>query len=185
MGNRDLSDQPELVDQIQNHFVFFEGQLIKNNYIFGFRQLSEVAVKALSPGINDPATAISVLDHFGVLMREYLNVPEYQSLLDQDQRIRLVIRHMALNEMLHRIIQPILFYGRQDVSVLERLIWLSQTLLAACQTEEQQITVHEFGNIVVSYARESITQSSDRIWLNHQIKLLNVYCNPDQVLEYI
>ncbi len=183
--NQDLSDKPDLVDQIQNHFVFFEGQLIKNNYIFGFRQLSEIAIKALSPGINDPATAISVLDHFGILMREYLQVPEYQSLVDQKNCIRLVIRHMTLDELLHRIVQPILFYGQQDVSVLERLLWLSQTLLSACETETQQTTVQEFGNIVVAYARDSVKQSSDRIWLNRQIKLLNENCNPEKGLNFI
>ena len=32
---------------------------------FAVRQLSEVAVRALSPGINDPFTAIAVLDRFG------------------------------------------------------------------------------------------------------------------------
>ena len=33
---------------------------------YAVRQLVEVAVRALSPGINDPNTAISVLDRLGV-----------------------------------------------------------------------------------------------------------------------
>ena len=35
---------------------------------FAVRQLVEVAVRALSPGINDPHTAVSVLDRLGALM---------------------------------------------------------------------------------------------------------------------
>ena len=37
---------------------------------FAVRQLVEVAVRALSPGINDPHTAISVLDRLGVALCE-------------------------------------------------------------------------------------------------------------------
>ena len=35
---------------------------------FAVRQLVEVAVRALSPGINDPHTAISVLDRLGAAL---------------------------------------------------------------------------------------------------------------------
>ena len=36
---------------------FFKGQPIERNADYGFHQLAEVAIKALSPGVNDPATA--------------------------------------------------------------------------------------------------------------------------------
>ncbi len=36
---------------------------------FGLRQLLDVAARALSPGINDPATAVQVLDELGDLLR--------------------------------------------------------------------------------------------------------------------
>lgn len=35
---------------------------------FGFRQLADVAARALSPGINDPTTAVHVIGHLSVLL---------------------------------------------------------------------------------------------------------------------
>jgi uncharacterized membrane protein len=35
---------------------------------FGVRQLADIAVKALSPAINDPYTAIQSLEHLGVVL---------------------------------------------------------------------------------------------------------------------
>ena len=38
---------------------------------FGVRQLADIAVKALSPAINDPYTAIQALEHLGVLLARW------------------------------------------------------------------------------------------------------------------
>ncbi|MCZ9336275.1 DUF2254 domain-containing protein, partial [Streptomyces sp. TRM76130] len=37
---------------------------------FGLRQLTDIAVKALSPGINDPTTAVHALSHSAALLCE-------------------------------------------------------------------------------------------------------------------
>ena len=39
---------------------------------YGVRQLADVALKALSPGINDPTTAQDAMFHLGALLRELL-----------------------------------------------------------------------------------------------------------------
>lgn len=35
---------------------------------FGFRQIVDIALKALSPAVNDPSTAVTVIDHLGRLL---------------------------------------------------------------------------------------------------------------------
>lgn len=47
----------ELSKKLQTTLIISQDETIENNYLYGFRQLSEVAIKALSPGINDPGTA--------------------------------------------------------------------------------------------------------------------------------
>ena len=42
---------------------------------FGVRQLADIAVKALSPAINDPYTAIQALEHLGVLLAKLVRRP--------------------------------------------------------------------------------------------------------------
>lgn len=39
---------------------------------FGIRQLSDIGLKALSPGVNDPTTAVDVIHHLKVPIREIL-----------------------------------------------------------------------------------------------------------------
>ena len=47
----------EVNDSVNLHAT----ESIEENFFCGFRKLSEVAIKALSPSINDPSTAIDSL----------------------------------------------------------------------------------------------------------------------------
>ena len=44
----------------------------RDDVTYGVRQLADVALKALSPGINDPTTAQDAMFHLGALLRELL-----------------------------------------------------------------------------------------------------------------
>eukprot|EP00903_Cladosiphon_okamuranus_P003482 g3480.t1 len=58
--NRDSLDD-ETIDQIRDCFNIGDARRIGNDPRFGMILLSEIADRALSPGINDPGTAIAVL----------------------------------------------------------------------------------------------------------------------------
>ncbi|MBI4499255.1 MAG: DUF2254 domain-containing protein [Chloroflexi bacterium] len=50
---------------VRNAFILGQEQTIRQDALFGIRQLVDIAVKALSPGINDPTTAEHALDRIG------------------------------------------------------------------------------------------------------------------------
>lgn len=55
------TDRPlghELQHELLRHVPLAPTGTVEANYTYGFRQLTEIAMKALSPGINDPGTAM-------------------------------------------------------------------------------------------------------------------------------
>lgn len=54
-----------LVDQLNDAFVFGNQRTATQDVEFSLHQLVEIAVRALSPGINDPFTAIACVDRLG------------------------------------------------------------------------------------------------------------------------
>lgn len=66
-SGRELSD--EQVKEVLSYFHFSRDELIETNYVFAFKQITEVIVKAMSPGINDPGTAINGIDYLTELLR--------------------------------------------------------------------------------------------------------------------
>ncbi|MFE3639081.1 DUF2254 domain-containing protein [Streptomyces sp. NPDC059168] len=108
---------------------------------FGLRQLTDVAVKALSPGINDPTTAVHALSHSSALLCELARRDLSPRLLrDDDGRVRVVLRRPTLAELLHLAVAQPLRYGAAEPAVLARLCMLLREL-AWHSTPEQRPAV--------------------------------------------
>ena len=94
----------------------------ENDATGGMIQLMEIAVKALSPGINDPGTAIVVISHLGKLVVKSLCLPRLSSQLVNEGPLILIKNNIAAAELIRLIFQPIRNYAKQDSSVLHELI---------------------------------------------------------------
>lgn len=92
---------------------------------FGLRQLTDVATKALSPGINDPTTAVHALGHASALLCEMVDRDLGPTLLrDRDDVIRVVIDRPGFADLLELAVQQPRRYGAGDPQVLSRIAWL-------------------------------------------------------------
>ncbi len=96
---------------------------------FGLRQLTDVAIKALSPGINDPTTAIHALGHSSALLCELADRDLGPRLLhDDDEAIRVVLQRPGFAELLESAVGQPRRYGAADPDVLSRLYRLLDEL---------------------------------------------------------
>ncbi|AUI52018.1 DUF2254 domain-containing protein [Arthrobacter crystallopoietes] len=94
---------------------------------FGFRQLVDVAARALSPGINDPTTAIHVLGHLSSLLCCLVDRnPGPRMMTDNDDggRVRVVLALPGVEELLDLAVSQPRLYGAKDPTVAARLIEL-------------------------------------------------------------
>lgn len=104
---------------------------------FGFRQLVDVAVRALSPGINDPTTAVHVIGHLSDLLCLLAGRdPGPEHLTDDDGRIRVVLSLPTLRDLLDMAMDQPRKYGAADPAVASRLLGLLHEL-AWCDRELQ------------------------------------------------
>lgn len=89
---------------------------------FGLQQLVDVALKALSPGINDPTTACMCVDRLGALLSRLATrrMPDPYRL--SGGRLRLIAIAPDFAEMLRLAIDPVVVHSRGNQQVLERLL---------------------------------------------------------------
>ncbi|MEJ6981276.1 DUF2254 domain-containing protein [Pedobacter sp. P351] len=109
------------------------GQEIKSNYYYGFRQLMEVAVKALSPGINDPGTAVLSLQALGELLAFRLHNYPVTHIKDKEDVVRIITKERSFSEIFRDSIHPIWDYGRKDRLVLKELLHILLQLQKQCE----------------------------------------------------
>lgn len=118
---KSISDK-KVLGNIEDGFIFYTGESIKDNPFYGIRQLSEVAVQALSTGINAPGTAIACLDFLGDLISIRLIQDHTKYVRDKKDFLRIIIPEISLEELMEICISPIRIYGKKDVNVVISLL---------------------------------------------------------------
>lgn len=98
------------------------GQEISTSYYYGFRQLMEIAIKALSPGINDPGTATISLQAIGDLLAHRLSHFPLAVFEDVDGERRIVTKEKTFEEMFEEYLLPIWDYGKEDRLVQQEML---------------------------------------------------------------
>lgn len=160
----DPGDNQRLRNQILSCLNFSNEPYGERTYLYGMNQMSEVAVKALSPGINDPGSASIALDYLGHVFCVLLNhEPDYASEA-QPAPVGLISRKHSLEELLFLFIQPIDYYGRQDAKVQARLLRFYGRLLACAPAAERELIQN-----LLDEEKASISRNIQSPW---QVELL-------------
>jgi uncharacterized membrane protein len=106
---------------------------------FGLRQLVDIALRALSPGVNDPTTAVHALGHVSALLAEFDRMPPRSSTLADDHgEPRLVQHPVAFDDLLDIAMTQPRRYGASDPDVAARLYRMLEELAARVQRPERR-----------------------------------------------
>ena len=90
---------------------------------FGVVQIVDIALRAISPAINDPTTAISCVDQLScILIRWVSRVPPRSYYYDPPHVLRVVVPWINLDGMLDLALEQIRHYSVADAGVSLRLM---------------------------------------------------------------
>jgi len=98
-------------------------------------KLKEICVKAMSPGINDPGTAIESLDALGMLMRKVKKLKP-SVVMGQDST-EITVRQLDMKVLLDDVFKQIRLYSKQDPIVMEKLADIFKVLVSDQQLHEE------------------------------------------------
>lgn len=88
----------------------------------GAKKLVEIAVRALSPGINDPATAVFCIEQLGFLLHKVAKGLEIKAYLDEGHHVRLLVEGLSLERLLYSNFYQIKHYGMKDLMILDAIL---------------------------------------------------------------
>nr|WP_294524107.1 DUF2254 domain-containing protein [uncultured Rhodopila sp.] len=128
---------------------------------FAVRQLVEVAVRALSPGINDPHTAIAVLDRLGAALCDVVPVHLNSGVWFSDKRVTLVVPTVDYDGLTDGMFHLIRQNAAGVPSVLIRLLEVL-TAVATCEHDPARIeTIRRHPGLVLADAERSVANPAD------------------------
>lgn len=113
---------------------FYPGQPFDDNPYNGFRQLTEIALKALSPGINDPGTAILSLHSMMDLLAFRLNNYPDPVIKNKAGIPRIIKKEPTFVAVFETYVLPIWDYGKED-RMLRKELYNLLMQLRTCTNE--------------------------------------------------
>ena len=97
-----------------------------------FAQLTEVALRALSPGVNDPFTAVMCLDRIGEALVAFLEHDAPETYLEDDEgELRLILPTLSATLLIRTTLGPLRHYGAGDLIVTKRFLETVRLILHA------------------------------------------------------
>ncbi len=128
---------------------------------YAVRQLVEVAVRALSPGINDPHTAISVLDRLGAALCDLVPRRLPTGVALREERVALSVPSIDYDGLIDTMFNMIRQNAHGSPAVMIRLIEVL-TAVASCERDPERLeSLERHANLVRADAERSIPSKGD------------------------
>ncbi|WP_127127290.1 DUF2254 domain-containing protein [Georgenia sp. SYP-B2076] len=128
---------------------------VEQDPAFALRILVDIAIRALSPAVNDPTTAVQVLDYIESFLQStaVVPLPGAYALTDDDGAHRVVIPGRRWDQYLELALTEVRQFGAMDVQVCRRLAALLDQLLESVPDERRPAVQRERVELAASVAR--------------------------------
>ena len=130
---------------------------------FGVLQIVDVALKAISPAVNDPTTAINCVDQLSrILIRFASREPPDDLLYDPPGIVRASIEWIHFERLLEAAFEQIRMYSKADVAVSLRLLRALKDVAASTPDPEFHRILAEYGTRTVGGCAEKLGEGELR-----------------------
>jgi uncharacterized membrane protein len=154
----------EVADKVRSCFIFGDDRTHVQDIQFTIHQLVEVAVRALSPGINDPITAINCIDRLAAALCRLAqrSMPSAYRFDAQDELRVLVARPIRFKELVDSSFDMIRQYGRSSTAVTLRLLDAIILIAERVRREEDRAALSAQAIMIDRGSRDGLLEERDR-----------------------
>lgn len=152
----------EVIDRIRGSFILGRRRTPTQDPEYSVHSLVEIGARALSPGINDPFSAMTCLDWLGAALSELARrkIPSRHRYDDQGW-LRVIADGTGFPEMADAAFNQIRQYGRNSVSVLLRLLDTIAAVAEQVRRTEDLACLRKHADKVAADARETLVNELD------------------------
>jgi uncharacterized membrane protein len=151
----------EATEKVRRAFVLGPERTLQQDVELGLRQLADIALRALSPGVNDPTTADICIDR----LAEVLTLLGSRSMPDEarmgeDGQVRFLARRTTFDRAVGISFDQIRHYGAADATVMAHLLRKLGEIAALVPASRHPPLIGQ-SRAVLRAAREKIEDPDD------------------------
>jgi len=147
----------DAADWLRKVIVIGQERSPEQDLEFSIRRIVEIAQRALSPGINDPTTALYCIDRLGETLARLAERDVPSALrFDEKGQLRVIAEAYSLDELACPAFAAIARYGMADADVIAHLLGTMEMLVGVASAEMGE---------AIAEQRNRILRESDRCGL--------------------
>ena len=158
----ELPDDRELRHLINADVEISFERTLSQDVSFGIRQLVDIAIRAISPAVNDPTTATEAIRHLAVVLTSLAQRPCGPRVgRDDEGRERVFIPTPSFSDYLQQALAQIRRYGAGEPEVLRALLHTLTDVASVCDDGGRRAAVLGQVDLIMTAAQE-IRHPADR-----------------------
>jgi uncharacterized membrane protein len=153
----------KLTQHINDAFILGKERTEQQDIEFCINELVEVALRAISPGINDPFTAIRCIDQLSVGLcrlaeRDFPSPYRY----DDDNNLRVIADSVTFAKLTDDAFNQIRQYSKPDVAVRIRMLEALAVIATHTRNKKDRAALLHHAQVIQDSSREEVAQECDR-----------------------
>ncbi len=148
--------QDQLSEEMMTLDLVKKERTEEQDFAYTFQKVVEVGMRALSPGINDPNTAVQCIQMLSLMLRELSSVDSGYLIMEkeEDEQSLHITPVMVCTEaidfeiLLIRTFQQLVHYGKDDMMVMKEILKAMQ-VIDENSTDINHKTVMDFCNYII------------------------------------
>ncbi|WP_138993736.1 DUF2254 domain-containing protein [Larkinella sp. C7] len=152
-GIFDSNHLHKLLDQI----AIGRHRNIEQDVAFGIQQLVDIALKALSPGINDTTTAVMAIDYAGAIMERLASRNFPEPFRTANGQLHILIRPVGFDHYLRQTFDLIRINAKGNHAVIRRLMRALALVGNQCLDDDRKALIREQAHLLLQYAEQTLT----------------------------
>lgn len=159
-----LEEPPDqaTTDALQATFRISRHRAVDQDAAFGIRQIVDIALKALSPGINDTTTAVMCVDYLTAILARIAPRRIPTSHRYEEGELRVIAKGPSFESLLAESFDQIRSNAKGDVAIMSRILGAFQTLASLTVSPRRRRALGEQVQWIAELAECSLESAHDR-----------------------
>ncbi|MEX1113348.1 MAG: DUF2254 domain-containing protein [Patescibacteria group bacterium] len=157
-----MSPDDETIRKLNAAYSVDRYRTVHQDASYGIQQIVDVALKALSPGVNDTTTAVNCVDYLGAILARLVTRRIESPSRSEGGQLRVINRGPTFPGLLADAFDQIRQNAEGNVAVLERLLQVLATVAERTSDEQRRHALRQQADLVMETAERSVPSAHDR-----------------------
>lgn len=141
---------------LNSFFHIYSYRTIEQDVGYGIRQIVDIALKALSPGVNDTTTAINCIDYLAIIVGKIADRKFPTLTRVKDGEIRVFVKSPSFRNYMEAAFDQIRINGKTNLAVFSRLLKAFSIVGKKTISKERKEIVKEHILLTKEFAEETL-----------------------------